>query len=163
MKYGIITARHTSEFCLWSSKVNPCNAMASPIKTDVLRTFFEESRRRGFRPGIYYCMWGGKAFCNWRGKGWKPNSNPKKQILAELDELCTGYGPVAAWYLDMLSWGPDDLSAQEIYNFIRQRQPDSIIHFNQFIGDGQKIVYFPTDVLNGEVHLPPPAGHNPCA
>jgi hypothetical protein len=32
---------------------------------------------------------------------------------------------------------------------------------NQHIQDGQKINYFPTDVMNGEVVVPPAGGHQP--
>lgn len=53
------------------------------------------------------------------------------------------------------------MSIQEIYDFLKARQPDAMVMFNQHIGDGSTIYYFPTDALNGEVTLPPQGGHEP--
>jgi hypothetical protein len=61
----------------------------------------------------------------------------------------------------MKLWGPAELSAQEIYDAIKLQQPTAMVILNQHIQDGSEIRYFPTDVINGEVALPPANGHNP--
>jgi hypothetical protein len=53
------------------------------------------------------------------------------------------------------------LTTGEIYNFIKSKNPETIVHFNQHVQDGSKINYFPTDILNGEERIPPAGGHNP--
>ena len=48
-----------------------------------------------------------------------------------------------------------------IYGALKNVRPNAIVMFNQHVQDGTKINYFPTDVVNGELVLPPAAGHNP--
>jgi hypothetical protein len=61
----------------------------------------------------------------------------------------------------MLFWGPKDLTAQDIYDAIKNLQPNTLVIFNQHVQDGTKIKYFPTDILNGEIVHPPKGGHQP--
>ena len=61
----------------------------------------------------------------------------------------------------MFNWAPADLTPQEAYDLLKNINPDTVVILNQHIQDGSKIAYFPTDVLNGEVHLPPTGGHHP--
>jgi len=42
---------------------------------------------------------------------------------------------------------------------LKNINPSCVVILNQHIQDGSVIRYFPTDVLNGEVHLPPDQGH----
>ena len=58
-------------------------------------------------------------------------------------------------------WGPTTLSTQEVYDLIKNQQPNTIVLINQHVQDGGVIRYFPTDVLDGEVTVPPAAGHTP--
>jgi hypothetical protein len=78
-----------------------------------------------------------------------------------LYELATHYGAISYFWIDMMNWAPKDLSAQEVYDLLKNLQPDTIVIMNQHIQDGTTIKYFPTDILNGEVHLPPENGHQP--
>ena len=59
----------------------------------------------------------------------------------------------------MMNWAPADLSAQEIYDSLKNVNPNSVVIFNQHIQDGSELRYFPTDVINGEMMPPPTAGH----
>jgi hypothetical protein len=59
----------------------------------------------------------------------------------------------------MMNWAPKDLSTQEVYDLLKNLQPNTIVIMNQHIQDGTAIKYFPTDIVNGEVHLPPENGH----
>jgi alpha-L-fucosidase len=153
MKYAVLTTRHTSGFLLWDSATSAFDVAASPNKTDVVGQFVQECRRLGIAPGLYYCLWG--------GKDWMPHPNARAIILAQLHELASRYGEIPYFWIDMKCWGPDNLSAQEIYDSIKNDQPNAMVTFNQHIQDGTKIAYFPTDALNGEVTAPPAAGHRP--
>ena len=113
------------------------------------------SRKQGIEPGIYYCLW---------GAGWRPNSNARAIILAQLHELATSYGPIPYFWLDMphhTGWLAKDLSQQEIYDSLKNVNADTIIMFNNAIQDGSVVEAFPTDVINGEMCSPPAAGHDP--
>jgi hypothetical protein len=82
-------------------------------------------------------------------------------ILAQLHELATKNGRIPYFWIDMGNWKPPDLSIQEIYDSLKNVNPECIVIFNQHIQDGTKLHYFPTDVINGEMHQPPAGGHNP--
>ena len=153
MKYAVLTTRHTSGFLLWDSATSDFDVAASPNTTDVVRAFAEACRHNNIAPGFYYCLWGGPA--------WMPNPNARAIILAQLCELATRYGEIPYFWIDMGNWRPADLSAQEIYDLLKNLQPKAVVILNQHIQDGSKIAYFPTDILNGEVHTPPVAGHQP--
>ena len=153
MRYAVLTTRHTSGFLLWDSDTTAFDVASSPKKTDVVGEFVRQCRKQGIAPGFYYCLWG--------GKDWMPHPNARAIILAQLCELATRYGEIPYFWIDMKLWGPPDLSAQEIYDALKLQQPKSVVILNQHIQDGSEIRYFPTDVMNGEVTLPPASGHNP--
>ena len=151
MKYAVLTARHTSGFLLWDSATSEFDVASSPNKTDVAGEFVKECRQQGIAPGFYYCLWGGKA--------WMPHPNARAIILAQLHELATRYGEIPYFWIDMGNWRPNNLSPQEIYDAIKNAQPNAIVILNQHIQDGSRLNYFPTDVVNGEVHSPPATSH----
>lgn len=153
MRYAVLTTRHTSGFLLWDSSTSEFDVGNSPGKPDVVGEFVKECRKAGIAPGFYYCLWG--------GAGWNPNPNARQIILAQLHELATKFGEIPYFWIDMGNWRPENLSIQEIYDSIKNAQPNSIVIMNQHTQDGQTIHYFPTDVLNGEVTTPPPGGHQP--
>jgi hypothetical protein len=152
MRYAVLTTRHTSGFLLWDSATTEFDVGSSPGAPDVTGEFVKECRRAGIAPGLYYCLWGG---------GWMPHDNARAIILAQLHELATKFGEIPYFWIDMGFWGPANLSTQEIYDAIKSEQPDAIVIMNQHIQDGSALRYFPTDVVNGEVHLPPAHGHEP--
>ena len=152
MKYAVLTTRHTSGFLLWDSATSTVDVGASPKQPDVVGQFVRECRRQGIAPGLYYCLWGGKTSV-------LPNENARPIILAQLHELASRFGDIPYFWIDMKNWAPDNLSTQEIYDLLKNLQPDTVVIMNQHIQDGTTIAYFPTDVLNGEVVVPPEKGH----
>lgn len=158
MTHAVLTVRHTSGFLLWDSATSDFDVAASGNKTDLVRIYADECRRQGLAPGIYYCLWGGKR-CSVTGKREIPQA--RALILAQLHELATRYGKIPYFWIDMMNWAPANLSTQEIYDSLKNVNPESIVIFNQHIQDGSRIRYFPTDVMNGEMVPPPAAGHKP--
>jgi hypothetical protein len=155
MNYAVLTVRHTSEFLLWDSKTSNIKVTKSVYGKDIVKEYVEECRKQGIEPGIYYCLW---------GAGWRPNSNARAIILAQLHELATNYGLIPYFWLDMpphTGWLAKDLSLQEIYDSLKNVHADTIVMFNNGIQDGSVVNAFPTDVINGEMCSPPAAGHNP--
>ncbi len=151
MKYSVLTTRHTSGFLLWDSATSEFDVGNSPGKPDVVGEFVKECRKAGIAPGFYYCLWGGNE--------WMPHPNARAIILAQLHELATKFGEIPYFWIDMGFWGPSNLSTQEIYDSIKNEQPNAIVIMNQHTQDGSAIRYFPTDVMNGEVNVPPAQGH----
>jgi len=154
MKYAVLTARHTSLFLLWDSATSECDSMAA-IGKDIVGEYVAECRREGIAPGIYYCLW---------GQRWRPNPNARALILAQLHELATNYGKIPYFWLDMphqTRWLAKDLSHQELYNMLKNINPACVVILNNNIQDGSVVRAFPTDVINGEMHAPPAAGHQP--
>ncbi len=153
MRYAVLTTRHTSGFLLWDSATTTFDIASSGNETDVVRAFVDACRAEGIAPAFYYCMWGGKK--------WKPTPNARAVILAQLHELATRYGKIPYFWIDMMNWAPQDLPAQQVYDLLKTLQPEAVVIMNQHIQDGHKINYFPTDVMNGELVLPPESGHQP--
>jgi hypothetical protein len=153
MKYAVLTTRHTSGFLLWDSATSDFDVASSGNTTDVCKEFANECRKQGLVPAFYYCLWG--------GKDWVPNPNARAIILAQLYELATEFGEIPYFWIDMKNWAPADLSTQEIYDALKNLQPNCVVEFNQHVQDGSKIAYFPTDVVDGELTPPPVSGHNP--
>ena len=158
MTHAILTVRHTSGFLLWDSPTSTHDVARSGNKTDLAGAFVRECRRQGLHGGFYYCLWGGKA-CSVTGRKELPHA--RATILAQLHELATRYGAIPYFWIDMKNWAPANLSTQEIYDALKNVNPKSVVIFNQHIQDGRALRYFPTDLVNGEIKLPPPAGHEP--
>ncbi len=163
IKYAVLTARHTSGFCLWDSRFTNFDVASGPYKKDVVRMFTDACRKYDIKPCIYYCLWGNS---NWLPSEWNhgikkelEQSSPKKIILGQLKELANNYGDIYEFWLDMQCWADTSLSSQESYDLIKRINPETIVHFNQHVQDGSKINYFPTDILNGEERTPPTGGH----
>lgn len=165
IKYAVLTTRHTSGFCLWDSKVTSFDIAISAYPKDVVKLFVDACRKYDIKPCLYYCLWGNK---DWNPAAWNPiieeeleGSNPKEIIIAQLKELSENYRDIYEFWLDMHCWCDTSLTPREIYNFLKSKNPDVIVHFNQHIQDGSVIRYFPTDILNGEERTPPEEGHKP--
>lgn len=165
IKYAVLTARHTSGFCLWDSKTTTFDVANSPYKKDVVRQFVESCRKHAIKPCLYYCFWGAKE---WNPKDWNPTikkelegTTSRNIILAQLSELAENYGEIYEFWLDMQCWADTSLSPQESYNLLKGKNPSSFVHFNQHVQDGSQLRYFPTDFVNGEERIPPATGHNP--
>ena len=155
MKYAVLTVRHTSELLLWDSQTSPVNVVNSAYRKDLVKEYVTECRRQGIEPGFYYCLW---------GNAWRPNPNARAIILAQLHELATRYGKIAYFWLDMphlTGWLAKDLSQQELYDSLKNVHADTIVLFNNTIQDGSVVQASPTDVINGEMCLPPAHRHNP--
>lgn len=151
MKYALLTVRHTSGFMLYDSPTTLLDVGGSGDKTDVVKEYVEACRKAGIAPGLYYCLWGGEK--------WLPNPQARAIILAQLNELATRYGKIPYWFIDMDYWAPKDLPMQDIYDLLKSHNPDTIVLINEHIQDGTKITAWPSDVLNGEVTMPPATGH----
>lgn len=164
IKYAVLTTRHTSGFCLWNSDYTEFDVSKSPFQKDVVKMFVEACHKYNIKPCFYYCLWGGK----WKPWEWNPmikkeleEHSPKQIIKGQLTELVENYGEIYEFWLDMMNWADTTIQEQELYNLLKEKNPQVFVHFNQHVQDGSEIHYFPTDFLNGEERIPPIEGHNP--
>ena len=150
MKFALLTVKHTSEFLLYDSPTTEHDVANSGYRHDIVKEFVEKCRANGIVPAIYYCP-------TPYGRG------ERTVMLAQLYELATGYGDIDYFWIDMPNWFPADLTVQEVYDMLKDINPDGIVLFNMrnhMKGEG-KIVHWPTDVVNGESTLPNSNGYSP--
>lgn len=175
MRYAVLTAKHCTGHCLWPSALTDFTVANSPHTTDVVAEFVKACRKHGLQPGLYYLL------------GWdavhQPGRTPAEYeafCTGQLTELLTRYGPIQQLFLDIpFDMGPDTAGAlARIYANVKRLQPDCLVLYNQGFTDGSSVAmmrptYFyqpagdtpvamwPRDLIDGEVTLPPPTGHNP--
>jgi alpha-L-fucosidase len=56
MRYGCLTAKHHSGFCIWDTKTTDYHVMNSPFRRDVVKEYVEAFREEGLRTMLYYSM-----------------------------------------------------------------------------------------------------------
>lgn len=175
MKYAVLTTKHCYGHALWDSRLTGYDVEAGPDKTDVVRAFVDACRRHGVKPGFYYLLGWDKV------NQWARTPRDYEAFCrGQIEELLTGYGPIAELWLD-IPWdmGPDTAGVlARLYGKIKSLQPDCLVLLNQGFVDGSAVrampptyshrVYdlppvglWPKDINNGEVTPPPPAGHDP--
>ena len=144
MKYVVLTAKHHNGFCLWDTKTSDFKSTNSPAKRDLVAELAENCHRKGLGLCLYYS----------HGRDWRHPHGPESLfpaakvdyqkyvdvMSAQVTELLTHYGPIAAIWLDGLggarktqeqAGGKDVLEAQALYDQIRSLQPQVLISYKQ--------------------------------
>ena len=136
MKYGVLTAKHVSGFCLWDSQYTTYDVMHPdcPYQEDLVAQFIKSFTSRGLKVGLYYC---------WRHPGFKddykvlpPECDPathtldeqKKFQKAQIAELMAAYP--GAFYIWNDALDPKVMAADEILAHIRRIRPDTLASAN---------------------------------
>ncbi len=156
MRYVNLTTRHHDSFCLFDTKQTDFNSVNSPARRDLVAELAEACRRKGLGLCLYYSHgrdwrhphapnndeWGGNA---------RPNYHPPEPayaygaehqlqkyldfLTAQVTELLTNYGPVAAIWLDgiavPLSGDQARFKCQELYDLIHRLQPQVLFSYKQ--------------------------------
>jgi len=135
MKYIVITSKHHDGFSMWNSKVSKYDIVDfSPYGKDVLKAISEECRKQG----IVLCFY--HSIMDWHN----PDANienwdkyREEYLKPQLKELLTGYGKIGVLWFDG-EWTKEwtEEQAKDLYNFVRNLQPDIII--NNRIGKGRQ-------------------------
>ena len=168
MKYAILTAKHSSGFCLWDNIVKwkekefDYDVAASPVKTDVVAEFIAACKKYGIKPGIYYCIMDTRHSDT--NIVWTPSlpyiSKEYFQLVKDqLTELHTKYPEIAIQWLDIPRHLTND-QRDTLYKLVKKINPKCIVMFNygqesrDIPGDynievAQKVTW-PTDILNSE-------------
>ncbi|MCX8089497.1 MAG: alpha-L-fucosidase [Verrucomicrobiae bacterium] len=156
MRYVNITTRHHDSFCLFTTKQTDFNSLNSPARRDLVGELAVACRQKGLGLCLYYShgrdwrhphapnndSWGGSA---------RPRYDPPEPayaygrehdlqkyldfMSAQITELLTQYGPVAAIWLDGIavpkSGDPAKFKCRELYDLIRRLQPQVLISYKQ--------------------------------
>ena len=128
MRYGCMTTKHHSVFCICDTKTTGYNVMNSPLKRDVVKEYVAAFRKQGLKTMLYY------SILDTHHK-LRPGFITKEHIdmvKAQLTELLTNYGEITAIIID--GWDApwsrisyEDIPFQEIYRLIKRLQPDCLV------------------------------------
>jgi alpha-L-fucosidase len=170
MRYVNITTRHHDSFCLFATQQTDFNSVNSPAKRDLVRELAESCRKKGLGLCLYYShgrdwrhphapnndRWGGSARPAYDPP--EPSYATGKQhhlqryldfMTAQITELLTNYGPIAAIWLDGIMTPLSDKTkepcpqpprqpgnapefrCQELYDHIHRLQPQVLISYKQ--------------------------------
>jgi len=171
MRYVNLTTRHHDSFCLWETRETGFHALRSPCGRDLVGELASACEKRGLGLCLYYShgrdwkhphapnndRWGGHA---------RPDYDPPEPTYAvapahelgyylefmarQIEELLTGYGPIAAIWLDGIAvplnpkdeqgeaiagFDPrtdgDAFRCQELYDHIHSLQPQCLVGYKQ--------------------------------
>ena len=160
MRYVNLTTRHHDSFCLFATEQTHFHAVNAPCGRDLIGELAAACADRGLGLCLYYShgrdwrhphapnndRWGGSA---------RPQYDPPEPsyaygadhdlqiyvefLRAQIEELLTNYGPIAAIWLDGIAVplkGPgEEFGCQELYDFIHAQQPQVLVSYKQgFLG-----------------------------
>jgi alpha-L-fucosidase len=156
MRYINITTRHHDGFCLFNSRCTDFTSAHAPAGRDLIAELAVACEWHGIGLCLYYSH--GR---DWRhphapnNDEWGGNARPKfevpepvyargdehdlEQYLAfmqqQIHELLTGYGPIAAIWLDgiavPLSGDREKFHCQDLYDMIHSLQPQVLVSYKQ--------------------------------
>ena len=170
MRYVNITTRHHDSFCLFATKQTDFNSVNSPARRDLVGELAEACREKGLGLCFYYShgrdwrhphapnndRWGGNArpFYNPPEPSYATGKEHHLQryldfMTAQITELLTNYGPIAAIWLDGIATPlsdktkkpcpkpprqPDnapEFRCQELYDLVHRLQPQVLVSYKQ--------------------------------
>jgi alpha-L-fucosidase len=124
MRYAMLTAKHHDGFCLWPTATTEHCVRSSPWRGgrgDVVRDFVGACRAEGVRPGLYCSPWDRNAACY-------PDPQAYSAFyLAQLRELCSGYGPLAEIWFDGAGSEGYRYDWPSIMKVVRELQPEAVV------------------------------------
>ena len=158
MKYVNITTRHHDSFCLFKTEQTDFHSAAAPCGRDLVAELAAACEKRGLGLCLYYShgrdwkhphapnndKWGGSA---------RPDYDPPEPtyatgadhdlqiyldfMTAQITELLSNYGPIAAIWLDgiavPLSGDRAEFRCQELYDHIHSLQPQVLVSYKQML------------------------------
>ena len=148
MKYIVITSKHHDGFCLWDSEVSDYDIIdRTPYEKDLLKELADACKNEG----IILCFY--HSIMDWHhpdaqginhpdynyGTGPNPNFTEyvENYMTPQLEELLNNYGKIGVLWFDgewISEWTEEQ--GTELYNYLRNIQPDLII--NNRVGKGRQ-------------------------
>jgi alpha-L-fucosidase len=157
MRYVNITTRHHDSFCLFETRQTNFHSVNSPAKRDLVGELAVACRKRGLGLCFYYSHgrdWRHPHAPNndqWPRGSARPKYDPPEPtyaygqdhdlqkyldfMTAQITELLTNYGPIAAIWLDgiavPLNGDQTKFKCQELYDHIHRLQPQVLVSYKQ--------------------------------
>lgn len=156
MRYLNITTRHHDGFCLFATRQTDFNSLNSPARRDLVGELARACHKKGLGLCLYYSHgrdWRHPHAPNndqWGGSARPPYDPPEPSyaygrdhdlqkyldfMTAQITELLTQYGPIAAIWLDGIavpkSGDYTKFKCQELYDHIRRLQPQVLVSYKQ--------------------------------
>ena len=130
MGYILFLSKHHDGFCLWDTKTTEKKVTNSPLGIDVLASLRKSCDKYGLKLALYFS----EGDWNWPGavdgKGYNAGSGINPEIKkAQLEELCTEYGPVEFYWMDH-AVGDGGLNHKETVEWVHKFQPNCFVGFN---------------------------------
>ncbi len=126
--FGCLTAKHHSGFCIWDTATTDYSVASSPFDGDVVAMYADAFRARGLKVALYYSIL--DTHHDIRPGFVTPES--VDMIKAQLTELLTSYGPIAALFID--GWDTpwsrisyDEVPFEDIYRLVKSLQPECLV------------------------------------
>lgn len=156
MEYVTITTKHHDSFCLFDSAETGFTSVEAPCGRDLIGELADACREAGLGLFCYYSH--GR---DWRhphapnNDDWEGAARPEYDerpglyadagqdldrylefVSAQVEELCTEYGPLAGVWFD--GWGlpktdPDAFDLPDLYGSIREHQPGALVSYKSGI------------------------------
>ena len=123
-EYVILTAKHHDGFCLWPTATTAYSVASSPWRSgkgDVVADLAEACRDEDLRLGLYLSPW---------DRNFPSYSDPEaydELYVAQLTELCTGYGPLVELWFDGAGSEGHRYDWTRYMEVVRSHQPDAMI------------------------------------
>lgn len=151
MRYFVFTTKHHDGFCMWDTRqtsyriTDPGCPFHTDPRADVTRLLFDAFRAEGLRVGAYFSKPDWNVPWYWsphwqhcsRNVNYRPRAHPhlwRKFVdftHAQIEELCTGYGPLDILWFDGAWVRPDnrdqDLEMDRLAAMARRHQPGLLI------------------------------------
>jgi len=128
MRYGCLTTKHHSGFCLWNTKTTDYNVMNSPLHRDVVKEYTEAFRNAGLKTMLYFSI----LDTHHRLRPGFVNRSHIEFVKAQLTELLTNYGEITALIID--GWDApwsrisyEQIPFEEIYHLVKRLQPNCLL------------------------------------
>ena len=128
MGYMLFLTKHHDGFCLWDTATTEKKVTRSPLGRDVLKELRESCDKYGIKLALYFSE-GDWSFPG--AKDAKNNGTGKAPdiVRAQLQELCTQYGPVEFFWMDAAA-GQAGLSHKELNEWVKRFQPNCLVGSN---------------------------------
>ena len=148
MAYILFLAKHHDGFCLWDTKTTEFKVTNSPLGIDVLAALRKSCDKYGIKLALYFSegdwTWikdpipqdgiipGSPKFGD---PVWASSNRPDLK-KAQLEELCTKYGPIEFYWMDHAQ-GEGGLNHPDTAAWVNKFQPDCFVGFNSGVPAGR--------------------------
>ncbi len=122
--YIVLTAKHHDGFCLWPTATTRYSVASSPCRggqADVVREVSEACARYGVGFGLYLSPWDRNASC------YGDPAAYDDFYCTQLEELCTGYGPITELWFDGAGSAGRTYDWERIGAIIARHQPQAMV------------------------------------